>query len=42
MVVIREAVTDFFATLMDKANQLLVKPYKREISELFYSDNFFQ
>ncbi|CDW85800.1 n-terminal domain-containing protein [Stylonychia lemnae] len=41
-VVIREAITDFFATIMDRANQLLVKPYKREISELFYSDNFFQ
>ena len=40
-IVIRETVTDFFATLMDKANQLLVKPYKREINELFYSDNFF-
>lgn len=41
-IVIRETITDFFAALMDKANQLLVKPYKREISELFYSDNFFQ
>ena len=41
-IAIKDAVTDFFATLMDKANQLLVKPYKREISELFYSDNFFQ
>jgi len=39
--VIREIVTDFFATIMDKANQLLVKPYKREITDLFFSDNFF-
>lgn len=39
--VIRESITDFFASLMDKANQLLVKPYKREISELFYHDSFF-
>lgn len=40
--VIREIMTDFFGALMDKANQLLVKPYKREISEIFFSDNFFQ
>ena len=40
--VIRETITDFFATIMDKANQLLVKPYKREITDLFFSDNFFQ
>jgi len=39
--VIRETVTDFLASLMDKANQLLVKPYKKEITELFFSDNFF-
>ena len=39
--VIRELMTDFFSALMDKANQLLVKPYKREISDIFFSDNFF-
>lgn len=38
---IREHVTDFFAHLMDQANQFLVKAFKREISEIFYSDNFF-
>lgn len=27
---------------MDKAKQLLVNPYKKEISEIFFSDNFFQ
>ena len=40
-IVIREGITDFFAELMDKTNQLLVRPYKREISDLFFSDNFF-
>jgi hypothetical protein len=39
--VIREVITDFFSVLMDKANLLLVKPYKREISDIFLSDNFF-
>jgi hypothetical protein len=41
-VFIREAVTDFFAALMDHANMYLVKRYKQEISELFFHDNFFQ
>mmetsp|Transcript_22191 Transcript_22191/g.16596 ORF Transcript_22191/g.16596 Transcript_22191/m.16596 type:complete len:98 (+) Transcript_22191:153-446(+) len=27
---------------MDKANQFLVKPFKREISDIFLHDNFFQ
>lgn len=39
---IREAVTDFFAVLMDGANLYLVKRYKQEISDLFFHDNFFQ
>lgn len=39
---IREAATDFFATLMDGANNYLVKRYKQEISDLFFHDNFFQ
>ena len=39
---IREVVTDFFASLMDSANMYLVKRYKPEISEIFFSDTFFQ
>jgi hypothetical protein len=39
---IREAVTDFFAALMDVANLYLVKRYRQEINDLFLSDNFFQ
>lgn len=26
---------------MDQANNLLVRPFKKEISEIFFSDNFF-
>jgi len=40
--VLREVITDFFSALMDKANLFLVKPYKREISDIFFHDNFFQ
>ena len=39
---IREAITDFFAALMDVAFIYLVKRYKQEISDLFFHDNFFQ
>lgn len=39
---IREAVTDFFAALMDSAAQFLVKRYRQEINDLFLADNFFQ
>lgn len=39
---IREVATDFFATLLDDANQYLVKRYKQEISDMFFHDNFFQ
>ena len=37
-----EAATDLFATLMDKAHSYIVKNYRKEISEMFFSDNFFE
>lgn len=38
---ILEALTDFFATLLEKAKMLVIKQYKKEISDLFLSDSFF-
>jgi hypothetical protein len=38
---IREAVVDFFASLMDTASQYLIKRYRQEISDLFFNENFF-
>jgi hypothetical protein len=40
-VFLREALTDFFAALMDETAQYLVKRYKQEISDLFFHENFF-
>jgi hypothetical protein len=36
--IIIETSTDLFASLMDKAHHLLVKSYRKEISEFFFSD----
>jgi hypothetical protein len=36
-----EAVTDLFARLMEKAHNYIVKNYRKEISEMFFSDSFF-
>lgn len=36
-----EACTDLFACLMEKASNYIVKQYRKEINELFFSDNFF-
>lgn len=38
---IREALVDFFASLMDTASQYLIKRYKAEIQEFFSNENFF-
>lgn len=40
---IREAVVDFFASLMDKENasKYLIKRYRQEIQEFFFNENFF-
>ena len=36
-----EACTDLFSCLMEKASNYIVKQYRKEINELFFSDNFF-
>lgn len=36
-----ESATDLFACLMEKASNYIVKQYRKEINELFFSDNFF-
>jgi hypothetical protein len=38
---IREAVVDFFASLMNSGHHYLVRRYKQEISDLFFNENFF-
>ena len=37
-----EAAIDLFARLMEKAHSYIVKNYRKEISEMFFNDNFFQ
>ena len=39
--VIIDAVTELFACLMEKAHNILVKTYRKQISEIFFSDYFF-
>jgi len=39
--VLIDAVTELFACLMEKAHHLLVKTYRKQISEIFFSDYFF-
>jgi len=36
-----EMVTNFFASLAQEDNLNVLKPYKKEVSEIFYSENFF-
>lgn len=36
-----DAVTELFACLMEKAHHILVKTYRKQISEIFFSDFFF-
>lgn len=40
-----EFITEFFASIVERSHQIepdLIKPYKREIVELFNNENFFQ
>lgn len=39
--VLIDAVTELFACLMDRAHHILVKTYRKQISEIFFSDYFF-
>lgn len=36
-----ECATDLFATLMEKASNYVVKNYRKDINDLFFSDTFF-
>ena len=39
-----EFITDFFASVVEKAHQIdpgLIKPYKKEIVDLFHYESFF-
>ena len=44
MVVMNEFITEFFASIVEQSHAQdpeLIKPYKRDIIELFNNDNFF-
>jgi len=36
-----ECATDLFANLMEKASNYIVKTYRKDINEMFFSDSFF-